>query len=235
MKGIDIRGILLPTIAFTACALLAGCKAAPLPPADSAGFAQGLDRYYEGRPMCLWPDSVRFPVEDAAPDEIDERGFNALTDAGFLVRNPASSGAAPGSATYDLSPEGRSALNPDVLDHGAGNFCYGRRKVVSIDSARKHSPTTEIVDYHYAVDEPAAWAREYAVQAAFPQVVSELASPHQAEVTLLDTTGGWEVSGTPASIAPTAAGARISVLAKAKKLLLPGSGSSTSYAARSSF
>jgi hypothetical protein len=232
MRTIHIRAILLPAIAFAVCVVLIGCRPTP-PPTDRADYTQGLDRYYEGRPMCLWPDSVRFPVEDASPDEIDERGFNSLVDVGFLVRRRASRRAAPGSATYDLSPEGRSALNPDVLDHGAGNFCYGRRKVVSIDTAHKNSPSTEVVDYYYAVANPAAWARESIVQTAFPQVVPELASAHQAEVTLLDTDEGWEVSGTPALIAPTTE-ARASLLANAKKLL-PGSGSPTTYAARSSF
>jgi hypothetical protein len=236
MRAIHIRGLIRAAAAIAACVdLLGGCKPPAPPPADRADYAQSLNRYYEGHPMCLWPDSVRFPVEDALPGEIDERGFDALTDAGFLVRKQASRGAPSGSATFDLSPEGRSALNPDIFDRGAGNFCYGRRKVVSIDSARENSTITDLVDYHFAVADPAAWAREDTIQTAFPQVVSELASPHRAEATLLDTTDGWEVSGTPATIVPVVTEPHNSSLAKAKNLLNLGKSNPSTYAERSSF
>jgi hypothetical protein len=235
MRAINIRRS-LPAVILGACAgLLSGCKPPVPPAADSADYAQSLNRYYEARPMCLWPDSIQFPAADVSPDEIDERGYEALTGAGLLVRTSASRGAPAGSFTFDLSPEGRSALNRDVLNPGAGNFCYGRRKVVSIDSARKNSPTTEIVDYHYAVAAPASWAREDPIQTAFPQIVPELASPHQAKATLLDTTEGWEVSGTPANISPISAESHTSALAKARGLLRLGDNHPTSIGDRASF
>jgi hypothetical protein len=40
-----------------------------------------------------------------------------------------------------------------------------------------------------------------------------------AQATLLDTTDGWEISGTPANIAPPAAHPHTSALAKATGLL----------------
>jgi hypothetical protein len=235
MRAINTSGTFLPASTLGVCILLlAGCKPPAPPSSESVDYASGLNRYYQGRPMCLWPDSVRFPVSGVSHDEIDERGFDALTDAGLLVRTAASRGAPAGSATFDLSPEGRSALNPDVLNPGAGNFCYGRRKVVSVDSARKHSPTTEVVDFRYAIEQPTAWAREDTIQTAFPQVVSELASPHQAEVTLLNTTDGWEVYGTPTAIPPGIPEPHTSTLAKTKTLLHLG-GNVPNEAARSSF
>jgi hypothetical protein len=40
-----------------------------------------------------------------------------------------------------------------------------------------------------------------------------------AQATLLDTTDGWEISGTPASVAPPPASPHASALAKATGLL----------------
>ena len=211
------RAVRIVIAAGFSTVILAGCNSAP-PAQQRADYSATLNKYYEGRPMCVWPESVKFPVQDATPDDINDRGFAALADAGLLVRKPASKHAPTGSATFDLSPEGRSAFDRDISEPGAGNFCYGRRKVVSIDRDKNNSPTTELIDYHYNVAEPAAWAKEYSIERAFPQVVSELAGPHKAEATLLDTTAGWEVSGTPAVIPTTNAAPKGSTLAKAKVL-----------------
>jgi hypothetical protein len=212
------RATQVTLLVCTALLPIAGCNTAP-PPAERADYATTLDKFYQGRPACVWPDTVKFPVEDATPDDIDERGFAALADAGLLIRKPASKGAPQGSYTYDLSPEGRSAIDPDIANPGAGNFCYGRRTVTSIDGASQNSRSTELIDFRYSVTQPAAWAKEDAIERAFPQVVSELAGTHKAEATLLDTTDGWEVSGTPAIITPLEAAPRNSALAKAKFLL----------------
>jgi hypothetical protein len=197
--------------------VLAGCNSTP-PALERADYSATLNRYYEGRPLCVWSDTVKFPVEDATPEEIRLRGFDALTDAGLLERKVAGKHAPKGLATYDLSPEGRSAFDPDIADAGAGNFCYGRRKVISIDGDRQNSSTTELIDFHYNVAQPASWAKEYSIERAFPQVVAELSGPHKAEATLLDTTDGWEVSGAPSVIAPQTAPPRNSALAKARSV-----------------
>lgn len=206
--------------ACSVCAVvLAGCKPPAPPPAQQADYSQTLNKYYEGRPMCLWQETVKFPIEAAEPDEIAELGLAGLVDAGLLAAKPAGKGEPRGSKTFDLTPEGRTALDPDVFNPGAGNFCYGWRKVVSIDTARRNSSTTELVDYHYSVKQPAAWATELSVQSAFPQVAAELSGPHMGQATLLDTVDGWEISGTPATIAPPTAHPRTSTLAKAADML----------------
>jgi hypothetical protein len=209
----------IPRLMLSVCsvcaAAFAGCKPPAPPPAQQADYSQTLNKYYEGRPMCLWQETVKFPIEAAEPDEIAELGLSGLVNAGLLVAKP----AGKGSKTFDLTPEGRTALDPDVFNPGAGNFCYGRRKVVSIDSARRNSSTTELVDYHYSVKQPAAWAAELSVQSAFPQVAAELSGPHMAQATLLDTVDGWEISGTPATIVPPPAHPRTSTLAKAADML----------------
>ena len=211
------------TLAAAACSIflitLAGCKAAPPPPVQRADYSQTLNRYYDGRPLCLWQATVAFPIEAATPDQISQLGLSGLTNAGLLVAKPAGKAAPHGSKTFELSPEGRTAFVPDVFHPGAGNFCYGRRKIVSIDAARRNSSTTELVDYHYSLAQPAAWATEISIQSAFPQVGPELSGPHMAQATLLDTTDGWEISGTPVNIAPPAAHPHTSALAKATGLL----------------
>jgi hypothetical protein len=218
MAAIEIRRALRIVIAAASTAIfLAGCNSAP-PAITRADYTATLNKYYEGRPMCLWPETVKFPAEDVTSDEATERGFAALVDAGLLIRKPAGKHAPKGSSTFDLTPEGRSALDPDISDPGAGNFCYGRRKITSIDRDRQNSHTTELIDFHYALPDPAAWSKEHSIETAFPQVVSEISSPHKAQVTLLDTTDGWEVSGTPAEIPTFNAPPRKSALAKAKSL-----------------
>jgi hypothetical protein len=199
---------------------VSGCSSAPAP-AVRWDYSRSLDRYYQGRPACLWPDAVEFPVKDASPQQIDERGFVELVTAGLLVEQRPSKNAPRDTHTFDLSPEGQSAIDRDIFNKSAGNFCYGRFRVTSIEAQRRNSSSTELVDYHYSLVQPAAWATEHAIQSAFPQVAEELAGPHKAEVTMLDTTDGWEVSGTPATIAPVNPALHTSTLAKATALLLP--------------
>jgi hypothetical protein len=212
-----------PTLAKAACSIslviLVGCKAAPPPPEQRADYSQTLNKYYEGRPMCLWQETVKFPIEAATPEQIDQLGLAGLANAGLLVAKPVGKNKSDGLKSFDLSPEGRTALTPDVFNPGAGNFCYGRRKVVSIDAARRNSSTTELVDYHYGILQPNAWATEISIQSAFPQVGPELSGTHVAQATLLDTTDGWEISGTPATIVPITTARQPSTLAKAKSLL----------------
>ena len=197
---LSLTGIVLACGFTGALATLSGCKGASAPPpAQRADYTQTLDKYYEGRPMCLWEESVKFPVENATPEQVEDLGLDGLADAGLLQSKGR---GAHGLRTYILTPEGRSALNKDVITPGAGNFCYGRRKVLSIDKARRNSSTTELVDFHFSVPDPASWAKENSIQSAFPNVAAELAGPHEAEVTLLDTTAGWEVSGTPSTTIP---------------------------------
>jgi hypothetical protein len=58
--------------------ILAGCNSAP-PALQRADYSATLNKYYEGRPMCLWPDAVKFPAQDATPEDIEDRGFGSLS------------------------------------------------------------------------------------------------------------------------------------------------------------
>jgi hypothetical protein len=195
-------------------AALTGCSSAPAPK-DRADFTRSLNRYYEGRPMCVWPEQVSFPVQNPTPDEVRDRRYDALVSAGLLARRQARTGV-----IYELTSAGRAAFDYDIADKSTGNFCYGRRKVASIDSARQGSRTTELVDYQYVIAEPAAWARNPVIQSAFRQIASELSGAHAATATLLNTTTGWEVAEQPPQ---PGSGERTSSLAKMKAVFTPGS------------
>ena len=80
---------------------------------------------------------------------------------------------------YDLSDKGRSVWTADVDQPGFGNFCYGQRKVDSIDAT---TPTTSNVgastqvNYHYSlVADAPAWATAAETQNAYPQIRADLA------------------------------------------------------------
>ncbi len=178
-------------LTFASSAVLTGCNTASAS-VDRADYTTTLNRYYEGRPACLWPESVTFPVQAVTPDQSSHSGFEALVDAGLLSRKRSTTNAT--QITYDLTREGHSALDRDIDHPNTGNFCYGRRKVVGITNDREVSPTTQRVDFQYRVPEPAAWAKEMSIQRAFPQVAEETSRTHPAQALLLDTDGGWRVS-----------------------------------------
>jgi hypothetical protein len=209
-----VRTVCVSFSSLLCVAALTGCNSAP-EPQERADYAKSLNRYYQGRPTCLWAENLKFPAENATADQIKNRGLDALVSAGLLNRKNAKGGG----IVYDLTASGRAAFDADIADKTTGNFCYGRRKVSIIDSSRHDSPTTELVEYRYTVTEPASWAHDPAIQSAFPQVVADLAGPHTAKATLLNTTTGWEVSDRPAH---PSNGERASSLSKMKAVLAPG-------------
>ncbi|HEX3570077.1 MAG TPA: hypothetical protein VHU44_04580 [Acidobacteriaceae bacterium] len=207
--------ITLCVSSLVCAAAFSGCSSAPASK-DRADYAKSLNRYYEGRPMCVWTDQVSFPVENATPEQIKDRGYDALVSAGLLTQRD-SKGS---TAAYYLTAAGSAAFDHDIANKNTGNFCYGRRRVTAVASADHDSPATELVEYQYTVAEPPAWAHDDAVQAAFPQIASDLSGPHTAKTRLLNTTEGWEVVERPAH---PSNGERTSSLAKMKAVFAPGS------------
>ncbi len=101
---------------------------------------------------------------------------------------------------YDLSDKGRGAWTADTTQPGYGNFCYGHRKVSTIDSATPTSDqpgATTQVSYHYSFSDAPAWATAPETQNAFPSVRTNLAGPVADTATLTNTTNGWAVTGAP--------------------------------------
>jgi hypothetical protein len=168
---------------------------------NSMNFRNAIDAYYSAHPACLWSDPIKFPVQADTSDATKTSGYDALVDQGLLVRTTAEKKkfiiASKQVNNYDLSDKGRSAWTADVNQPGYGNFCYGHRKVSTIDSS---TPTTSAVGattqitYHYTLTDPPAWANAAETQTAYPQVQSDLASPQTGQATLTNTNNGWQLS-----------------------------------------
>jgi hypothetical protein len=184
-------------------------KSAPTAP----NYADAINAYYQAHPACLWSDEKKFPVQ-SAPDDAKTEHYDALTDAGLLTRTTSEKKIiiiSKRENNYDLSDQGRAAWTADPNQPGYGNFCYGQRKVASVDS---NSPTsnqpgaTVTVNYHYTVTGVPGWASAQETQTAFPQLQA-ISTPQPATATLTNTSNGWQVSGGTASNAGTPADGRM--------------------------
>ena len=169
---------------------------------NSANFSNAINTYYSAHPTCLWPEPVKFPVQVETSDTAKTAGYDALVDQGLLTRTTAEKKkmiiASKQVTNYDLSDKGRSAWTADVQQPGFGNFCYGHRKVSSIDSSTPTSSAvgaTTQVAYHYTVADAPGWANAAETQNAYPQVHANLNGPQSAHATLTNTSNGWQVTG----------------------------------------
>jgi hypothetical protein len=168
---------------------------------NTMNFTNAINTYYSAHPACLWSEPVRFPVQAETSDTSKTSGYDALVDQGLLVRTTAEKKkfiiASKQVNNYDLSDKGRSAWTADVDQPGFGNFCYGHRKVSSIDSS---TPTTSSVgattqiSYRYTLADAAGWASAAETQTAYPQVHSDFAGTQNGRATLTNTSSGWQVS-----------------------------------------
>ena len=168
---------------------------------NTINFTSAINTYYSVHPACLWSDPVKFPVQADTSNASKTSGYDALVDQGLLVRTTAEKKvmiiASKQVNNYDISDKGRSVWTADVTQPGYGNFCYGHRKVSSIDS---FTPTTDAVgattriDYHYTLADAPDWAKAAETQTAYPQLQSDLAAPQSGQATLTNTSNGWQVS-----------------------------------------
>ena len=173
---------------------------------NTINFTSAINTYYSAHPACLWSDPIKFPVQADTSDASKTSGYDALVDQGLLVRTTAEKKkfiiASKQVNNYDISDKGRSVWTADTSQPGYGNFCYGHRKVSSIDSS---TPTTDAVgattqiNYHYTVADAAGWATAAETQNAYPQLQTELAAPQNAQATLTNTSSGWQVSSAKSS------------------------------------
>lgn len=171
---------------------------------NSLNYKNAIDAYYSAHPSCLFSQPQQFPAQVTTSDTSKTAPFDALVDQGLLARTTAEKKvfivASKQLTNYDLSEKGRSAWTVDTAQPGFGNFCYGTRKVSTIDSA---SPTTSDVGattqiaYHYSFSDAPAWASAAETKTAFPQVTTDLSGPQAASATLTNRANGWQVSSTP--------------------------------------
>jgi hypothetical protein len=166
---------------------------------NTINFTNAINTYYSAHPSCLWTAPVKFPVQADISDANKTAGYDALVDQGLLARTTAEKKvmiiASKQVNNYDISDKGRSAWTADPNQPGFGNFCYGHRKVSSIDSS---TPTTSAVGattqvaYRYTMAEVPAWASAAETQTAYPRVRSDVATPQAGTATLINTNDGWK-------------------------------------------
>lgn len=211
MKTHAIRTTLHTALLCGAVALLSiGCDKKV---DNTMNFTSAINTYHSTRPACLWSDEIKFPVQAETSDASKTAPFDALVDQGLLVRTTAEKKkliiASKQVNNYDLSDQGRAAWAADVQQPGFGNFCYGHRKVTSIDST---TPTTSEVgattqvSYHYTLADAPAWAAAAETQNAFPQLHADLSGPKIGHATLTNTSNGWQVSSARPPHTPDADG-----------------------------
>jgi hypothetical protein len=182
--------------------LLAGCKKKTAD--NTSNYKSALDAFYSANPVCVWPQSQKFPQQIAASNTDQNAPFAALVDQGLLTRTTSEKKIiiiSKQETNYDLSDKGRSAWTADPNQPGYGNFCYGHRTVQSIVSSTPNSgqpgATTEVT-YTYAFTGAPDWAKAAETQTAFPNIQSNL-SGGTATAELGDTAGGWQLEQPPAS------------------------------------
>jgi hypothetical protein len=168
---------------------------------NTMNYTNAINTYYSAHPACLWSEPIKFPVQVDTSDTSKTSGYDALVDQGLLVRTTAEKKkliiASKQVTNYDLSDKGRSAWTADTERPGFGNFCYGHRKVNSIDNS---TPTTSAVgattqvNYRYIIADAAGWANAAETQNAYPQLHSDLAGPQNARATLTNASNGWQVT-----------------------------------------
>ena len=187
--------ILLGVLVISA-AWATGCKKQ----IDTAEFKSAINNSYAGHHECIWPEAIKLPVEaDTSKDE-RTRDYDALTDAGLLVRGTAEKKRfLVGSKQvnqYDLSDKGHASWTADVDHPGYGNFCFGHFNVTAIDSAVPNdpsNPTQYTVNYRYEVVGIPAWASTPETMRTFPKIARD-SSIQSATATLIKgTNGGWAV------------------------------------------
>jgi hypothetical protein len=178
-------------------ALATGCRQQ----VDRAPFKSAIQQSFAGRHVCVFPEAIKLPAEiDPSKDE-RVRDFNALADAGLLIRGlKEQKRPAVGSTPlnqYDLSDKGHAGWAPVPDRPGYGNFCFGHFNVTAVDKATPNdpsNPTQYTLNYSYEVEGIPEWARTPESMRAFRNVAADT-SIQSATATLVKTAdGGWAVT-----------------------------------------
>jgi hypothetical protein len=192
------RGVITLAIGGTLL-FAAGCRKTNM--VDKSAFKSAINNYLSARQECVWPDPVKFPAQADTSKEDQTKGFDALTDAGLLVRTSAEKKRfLVGSKqvnNYDLSDKGRSTWTADQTQPGYGNFCLGHREATTIDSFTppdNPDATQFSVTYHYDVASVPAWASTTEMKTAFPNVAADTSGQQTATATVVKSNQGWQVT-----------------------------------------
>ena len=189
------KGILILAMAAFV-GLGVGCKKNTV---DKDAFKSALNDYYKNQQDCLWESPQKLPAQADTSNDDQTRGYDALVDAGLLVRSSAEKKRfLVGSKqvnNYDISDKGRSTWTADQTQPGYGNFCFGHVQVVSIDSYSPAEPDAAqyTVNYRYGITSLPDWANSTEMKTAYPKIVRETSGAVAATATLLRSSNSWQV------------------------------------------
>src|SRR5260370_41434562 len=77
-------------LAVSVCGLFlvtAGCRKTNH--VDRAAFKSAINHYLSAQDECVWSASVKLPAQATTSNDEQTKGYDALTDAGFLTRRSA--------------------------------------------------------------------------------------------------------------------------------------------------
>ena len=192
-----MHGRIIAVLALiTLSAWVTGCKKQ----IDTAEFKSAINTSYAGRHECVWPEPIKLPVEVDTSKDDKTREYDALTDAGLLVRGMAEKKRfLVGSKQvnqYDLSDKGHSAWTPDPNQPGYGNFCFGHFNVTAIDSAVPNdpsNPTQYTVNYQYEVEGIPGWASTPETMRTFHKIAADTSIQKATATLVKGSNEGWAV------------------------------------------
>lgn len=159
--------------------------------ASKSSLVKALNHDYKMNADCLFARPLPFPYEIPVSDTLlaQTRGrLDAMVEAGLLSRDEVvrNNGIVN---RYSLTALGQSA-------EGNGRFCYGHRKVTSVE---KFTPPIEYqgrplttVEYHFVLKDGADWAKDSDVRSAFPNVAKSFQPSPVDQATLIRSDQqGW--------------------------------------------
>jgi len=172
--------------------------------ANAGNFEQALQYYYDGHPEC-----VALPIDFVLGAPIGagqaSRGqADALMRAGLLSAVPskgeltASAAGAPVSVQYALTAAGERAIRKGADSFlGGMMLCYAQRRITTVTSftapAEVLGATASRVTYAYELRDIASWAKDGALQDAFPPIKAALAVPSRSDTNgMILTDSGWQ-------------------------------------------
>jgi len=167
---------------------------------DKAAFISAINKSYDGQHVCVWPEPTKLPAQaDPSKDE-KTRGYDALTNAGLLIREYVEMKQSRASSIqtnkYSLSDKGHSSWTPDPNHPDSGNFCFGRLNVTAIDKATPNdpsNPTQYNVNYQYEIEGIPGWARTPESMRAFPKIAADTSIQSATTALVKSIDGGWAV------------------------------------------
>src|SRR5579859_3672234 len=169
-----------------------GCKKQ----VDHAEFISAINKSFVGRHECVWPESIKLPVQ-ADPSTDDRiRIFEALIDAGLFlhVSEEKKRFGSKQVNTYNLSDKGHSSWTPDADHPGYGNFCFGHFNATAVENATPNdssNPTQYTVNYRYEVLGIPDWVSKPESIRAFPKLAADTSIQSATATLSKGANGGW--------------------------------------------